>query len=199
MGSPFPLTLSGFDHVRGTVRSTYASGFAIAGDGRYQVFAWIGNDASPADRAAARRIVASVAPAPCPAPTPGAYEPTMSPTSSSTHTVFTVSGEVPTTAEDGTVTGPTGSIAVFWNVDPDAADAALTGGRLDDLLAGRVPAPGPDGVRFLGMVNVAGACDYDLAFVVPDVPPGTYDVAVFEVGGGGAALLSSPMPFTVTG
>jgi hypothetical protein len=198
-GSPFPLSLSRFDHVRGTLRTTYGSGFAIAGDGRYQVFAWIGNDATAADRAVAGRIVASIAPAPCPPPTPVAYEPSLSPSSSTTHTAFTVSGEVPTTLEDGMVTEPSGSIAVFWNVDPDAPEAALTGGRLDDLLAGRTPAPGPDGIRFLGVVNVAGACHYDMMFVVPDVPPGTYDLAVFEVGGGGAALLGPPLPFTITG
>jgi hypothetical protein len=198
-GLPFPLSLSRFDHVRGTLRTTYASRFAIAGDGRYEVFAWIGNDASRANRAAARRTVASVAPAPCAAPTPGAYEPSLSPSSSTTHTAFIVSGEVPTTLEDGTVTEASGSIAVFWNVDPDAPEAALTEGRLGDLLAGRAPAPGPGAVRFLGMVNVAGACHYDMMFVVPDVPPGTYDLAVFEVGGGGAALLGRPLPFTITG
>jgi len=199
IASPFPLSLSRFAHVQSDRRTSFGFDFSIAGDHRYQAFAWIGNDASPDDRAAARAVIASVAPQPCPAPTPGAYEPSLSPASGrSKRSVFTVSGGVPITSEDGTVTGPSGSIAVFWNVDPGAPDDALTGGRLDDLLAGRAPAPGPGATRFLGMVNVDGACNYDLEFKTPDEPPGTYDVGVFEVGGGGAALIGR-LPFTITG
>jgi hypothetical protein len=86
---------------------------------------------------------------------------------------------------------------VFWNVDPDDVGAVLTGGRLDDLLAGQTPSPGPGAAQFLGAERVAGQCEYDLRVSVPEAPPGTYHVAVFEIGGGGAAQLGGTLEYTV--
>jgi len=105
---------------------------------------------------------------------------------------------VPTVNEEGVYTGPSGSIAVWWNADPARWEDLLADGRLDDLLAGRAPAPGPGDAVFLGMQNVDGRCRYGLDLAVPDgAPPGTYDLTVIGVGGGGAASLGG-LRFTVT-
>jgi hypothetical protein len=194
---PFPLSLSRFHRVDGPARSAFSLALSFRGDHRYQVFAWIGNDASAADRAAARRVVASIAPSRCTAPSPGLYDPGISPGSGSSGSVFHVTGEVPTVAEDGTYVGPTGSVAVFWNVDPSEENSVLGSAQMSDLLAGRTPSQGPGAARFLGAERVEGMCQYDLEVAVPDSPPGAYNLAVFQYGDGSASALKG-VQFTVT-
>jgi hypothetical protein len=195
----FPLSLSQFDHAPpGPKRTRYfLQPVTLHGDRRYQVNVWIGRRASAADRALAGRVVSSIAPTLCAAPSPGLYDPAIGPASGPVGAPFSVSGQVPTVDESGQYQGPEGSIAVWWNADPEHYEDLLAGGRLDDLLAGRTPAPGPGAAVFLGMQDVNGRCTYDLDLTVPDAPPGTYELTVVGVGGGGAASLGG-LEFTVT-
>ncbi|MFL5796674.1 MAG: hypothetical protein ACJ77A_01925 [Actinomycetota bacterium] len=196
----FPLSLSLFGHrLPGPKRTRYSlQPVTLRGDHRYQVNVWIGRQASAADRALAAQVVSSIAPALCPEPSPGLYDPGIDPASGPAGSTITVSGEVPTVNEEGSYTGPSGIIAVWWNADSAHYADLLTGGRLDDLLAGRTPAPGPGDAVFLGMQNVDGRCSYALDLTVPaGTPPGTYDLTVVQAGEGSASALRG-IPFTVT-
>lgn len=196
--STFPLSLSQFDHAPpGPKRTRFSQSLTLHGDRRYQVNVWIGRQASAADRQLAARVVSSIEPALCPEPSPGLYDPEIDPASGPAGSTLTVSGEVPTVNEAGAYTGPSGSIAVWWNADPARWEDLLADGRLNDLLAGHTPDPGPGDAVFLGMQNVDGTCRYGLDLAVPDAPPDTYDLTVIGVGGGGAASLGG-LRFTVT-
>jgi hypothetical protein len=170
----------------------------LRGDPRYQVNVWIGHEASAADLDRVTQVVASIEPDLCPAPEPGLYDPAVDPTSGRAGSAITVAGEVPTVDEAGDYTGPSGRIAVWWNADPAHYEDLLADGRLDDLLAGRTPAPGPGDAVFLGMQDVGGRCRYGLDLTVPSrAAPGTYDLTVIQAGDGGASALRG-LRFTVT-
>jgi hypothetical protein len=112
----------------------------------------------------------------CPEVEPGGYLATLSPVSATPGSTVAISGPAPFIAVDGTRRSPTENLAIeaWWNSDPSEWEDLLPGGA--------VPSPvGPGPAFFLAEQDVTGKCTFDFAFVVPDVPPGVYNVVLLVV------------------
>jgi len=98
---------------------------------------------------------------------------------------------VPVYAEDGTYAGPSGSIRVWWNVDPEQWISLVVG----------APSPAGEGpTTLVANFDVSSACSYAHPFLVPDVPPGTYTLVALETDTADPrnAAPFGPMTFEVT-
>lgn len=126
---------------------------------------------------------------------PDSYTPQISPQSGPAGSTFTISGFVPSYSEDGSYSGPSGSIAFWWNVNADDVADALpwsNGGSPNPPPA----LPGPS--LLLGTTDVTGLCTYSVSFIVPQgATPGSYPITPVAADGDSASLLG-PGSFTFT-
>lgn len=90
----------------------------------------------------------------------------------------TVSGTLPPPYQESGLRVSQWKIEVWWNL------AAAPGWASFSLEP--PPAAQPSPVVLLGEQATGATCSYDVAFTVPDVPPGTYTIVVIRYGGGGA-------------
>lgn len=127
----------------------------------------------------------------CPVVGEGGYQATLAPASGTPGSTVMISGPVPMYRPDGTYDPARElEIEIWWNVASNEWDILLPGG--DE------PSPGgPGPVQVVAEEDVSDMCSFQLEFTVPDVPSGTYNVLVLEVGGDGAAVYSET-PFEVT-
>jgi hypothetical protein len=147
-----------------------------------------------------------VSPPDCPTVGVGGYAPDFSVLSGPVGSTVTVSAPQPLFGPGGDFhPSPWGFTQVWWNVSPDQTDYLLPGGQYVPLTAvpgqlapwtiqppenagdpdvPKVPT-GPGGIGLLAeapdIVGTTLRCDWSITFAVPDVPAGTYPIAVVSV------------------
>lgn len=115
---------------------------------------------------------------------------TMSSEAGTAGTKVVVTGTVPFYQQDGTFDASQ-SIEVWWNANPE------TYWELDGSEATGVNPDSP--VQQLGEQPSNAACDFEIAFTVPEVPEGKYNVVILERAGDGMALYDLGHTFEVIG
>jgi hypothetical protein len=106
------------------------------------------------------------------------------PTAAPAGSTVEMTGNTPLFAKSGRYVGPTGKIGFWFN---------LPFGDWVHVYFGQVPRSSNKGapVIDLGEANVEGKCSYRVAFTVPNVPPGRYQIVPIQHGRGSSAAFRS--------
>ncbi len=126
----------------------------------------------------------------CPPLPVGLADAVVQPPSGPAGSVIAISIGVPISGENGQYVPPVGEVQVWWNADPNNWTDLLPGGAN--------PTPvGAGPVQLLTSIDATGKCFVEGSFLVPQSPPGTYNLVVLLVNSEGATPIL-PQPTTPT-